>query len=595
MRIKTAFVVLAALSFCPSCNSGPVQSEATPSTQRSVEEVDVFLLAGQSNMEGVGRVELLSEAALAVPHVHLFHSSALGTPKDAHKWLPLRPAGWKGAASGGFGVEMSLGAALSRARPGRQTYFIKHAVGGTALFDDWSPNGGAEFRTFERLVENALSDLESQGLRPVVRGVFWQQGEADAKTAQMSQVYGRRLENFIVRVRARLAAHAPDCSAADVRFVVGQVIPDATPGSPAHKRFPYRDEVRAAQLAVARNLKNVVSVPTDATFETHASDSDGFRDNDNIHFNEAGLAKLGEHMAEAFLREDTPQGSVPRVSLLPALTSASDHPDTLRVATYNTYYVFSKSKQVTAATQWLAAQAPDLVALQELTNITDDRLVELAAGWGHDHSALLKTDGFSVGVTAALPIEVIERTIEGLHHGCLHVRVADVHVFIVHLSPFRWTTRTTEADILLAKIRPLLAQDADVLVLGDFNALSPADRAILAAQPSLLQKALDSDAAHDHVENLRDGSFDFSVMQRFLQAGLEDAALPFLEQSRGKRCTFPSGYWTEGQATPPTSGTRIDHVLASRSMAASAVSAFVFRHGDVNKTSDHYPVVVEFH
>jgi exodeoxyribonuclease-3 len=277
------------------------------------------------------------------------------------------------------------------------------------------------------------------------------------------------------------------------------------------------------------------------------------------------------------------------------ISTAAATVDALRVLSYNTYYVFSEGTQVAAATDWIAGQAPDVVALQELTNITEDRLSKLAAGWGHSHSALLKTSGFSVGLTSNLPIEVIDRVLNGLHHGTLHARVDDIHVFVVHLSPFQWETRRSEADLLLARIQPLLEQHREVLVLGDFNALSSADRQLLEAQPGLLQKARASDAEHAHVLNLREGMFDYSVMQKFFDAGLEDAALSFLEESHDVRWTIPTSIWTEGKVEPPGHGSRVDFVLADPTLTDAAASARIVRSGIVNRTSDHYPVLVEFH
>jgi len=266
----------------------------------------------------------------------------------------------------------------------------------------------------------------------------------------------------------------------------------------------------------------------------------------------------------------------------------------LRVLAYNVLYVFDHGKEVEAGSRWIRDQEPDLVALQELTNIPESRLEELAAGWGHEHSALLKTSGFSVGLTSNREIEVVDRLLDGLHHGCLHARVDGIHVFVVHLSPFRWEVRRSEAELLLEHILPLLESGAEVLVLGDFNALSPDDRALLEAQPEVLEKALASDAKHEHVTNLRDGALDFSVMQAFFDAGLRDVALPFLEASEETRWTFTTGIWTEEKAEAPEGGTRIDFVLADPELAGAATGARVVRDGVVNRTSDHYPVVVDF-
>lgn len=276
------------------------------------------------------------------------------------------------------------------------------------------------------------------------------------------------------------------------------------------------------------------------------------------------------------------------------LTSVPAEPEGLRVLTYNVLYVFNHGEEVEAGSAWIAEQAPDVVALQELTNIPDARLAELAAGWGHGHSALLKTSGFSVGLTSVHPIEVVERALEGFHHGCLHARVAGIEVFVVHLSPFKWSVREREAEAILSRVRPLIAEGRDVLVLGDFNSMSGFDRQAMEAQPDQLQRSRDSDAKHGHVENLRDGEFDYAVMQSFFDGGLVDLHERFLEGAQGSRWTFTTGIWTEEKREAPGGGSRIDFVLAAPGLAEQATSARVVRDGVVNRTSDHYPVIVDF-
>ena len=53
-------------------------------------------------------------------------------------------------------------------------------------------------------------------------------------------------------------------------------------------------------------------------------------------------------------------------------------------------------------------------------------------------------------------------------------------------------------------------------------------------------------------------------------------------------------YGTEEKTTPPEYGTRIDFILASPALTRAAKDAQVVRAGVVNRTSDHYPVVVDF-
>lgn len=269
------------------------------------------------------------------------------------------------------------------------------------------------------------------------------------------------------------------------------------------------------------------------------------------------------------------------------------HPETLRVMTYNIWYVFNHGKAQVEGKQWVASQTPDVVALQELTNIKPAKLQELATAWGHPHSSLLKTRGFSVGLTSRWPIETIEKNVEGMHHGYLHAKTGNTHYFTVHLSPFRWSVRLKEADILLSKIKPLLDRGEDVIVLGDFNACSPADKRWLAENPALLEKTATSDKKHDHVENLRDGKIDFSVMEKFLAGELSDTASGKLPENAASHTSFPTGILSN-KKTAVTQGQRIDFILCSRALLQKVERAAIVTEGTVNSLSDHYPVLTDF-
>ena len=63
--------------------------------------------------------------------------------------------------------------------------------------------------------------------------------------------------------------------------------------------------------------------------------------------------------------------------------------------------------------EWIKNQHADVVALQELNGQTNESFKDLAEGWGHDHAVLLKEEGFPVGLTSKMPVEVIEKRVEG--------------------------------------------------------------------------------------------------------------------------------------------------------------------------------------
>ncbi|MEN8865975.1 MAG: endonuclease/exonuclease/phosphatase family protein [Akkermansiaceae bacterium] len=269
------------------------------------------------------------------------------------------------------------------------------------------------------------------------------------------------------------------------------------------------------------------------------------------------------------------------------------HPNTLRVMSYNTWYVFAKGKAQSAGKDFVRLQSPDVVALQELTNIKAEKLKEFAAAWGHPHSCLLKTRGFSVGMTSRWPIEVIEKRLEDMHHGYLHVKSHEIHYILVHLSPFKWEMRKRESGIITTKVKALLAKRERVIVLGDFNATSEADKKWLDADKELIPKMEKSDAKHGHVQNLKDGKLDYSVMESFFNSGLVDTAKDHVPGDAAYRMSFPTGIFTD-QKTPPEKGKRIDYILSSADLYQKVKSSVIVREGVVNKISDHYPVITNF-
>ena len=274
--------------------------------------------------------------------------------------------------------------------------------------------------------------------------------------------------------------------------------------------------------------------------------------------------------------------------------SAEDpHPDILRVMSYNIWYVFAKGEAEEAGQAWVHSQTPDVVALQELTNIAPQKLQDLAAAWEHPHSSLLKTKGFSVGLTSRWEIEVIERGLDGMHHGFLHARTNGVDYILVHLSPFRWEVRRREAEIVMARVAPLLEQGRPVIVLGDFNANSPEDRQWLDSNRKLLDSKAKSDSRHDHVANLKDGKIDYGVMQRFLDGGLCDTATGHLPETTEHRLSVPTGIWADKQ-TAVTTGERIDFILSSDDLFPKVKRCRIITRGPVNAISDHYPVITDF-
>jgi hypothetical protein len=307
-------VLLGILLACPLAVQGQ-QSGKSP--------VKVFILAGQSNMQGHGTVNgnkgtLQSLVANDTEGLYAY----LGD-KDGH-WT-VRDDVWityerdasntrSGGLTAGFGVDNNrLGPELGFGHVmgdyyENQVLLIKTCWGGKSLAVDFRPpsSGGTVgfyYREMFRLVDEALANLgtifpdyDGQGYE--LAGLFWHQGWNDRVTDSYNDEYEFNMANFIRDVRKDLGTPA-------LPFVI------ATTGMTGMQETNVRAlALMEAQMAVARYpefLGNVISVDTRPFWRPSSeSPSDqGYHWNSNgITYLEIGLAS-GEAMKELVL----PRGS----------------------------------------------------------------------------------------------------------------------------------------------------------------------------------------------------------------------------------------------------------------------------------------------
>jgi exodeoxyribonuclease III len=268
---------------------------------------------------------------------------------------------------------------------------------------------------------------------------------------------------------------------------------------------------------------------------------------------------------------------VPLLALL-GLASCS-RGNSLEIINWNTYHLFDHQAHRAEAAAWLAEQQPEIVALQEVLHVDSARLAELAAVWGHEHAVMHKEAGYPVALTSSAPIEVVERRVEGFHHGYLHARTQGFDVFVVHF----WPGKVHEAEHVAERARALVEEGRAVLVLGDFNAEIRHD------EDYLLE--------HGHLGEVIDGvrTFDYRITDAFLEAGFVDLThehAPDAHYTFGSPALIPR--WREDMDDVHTARRRIDYVFADAVSALRARSARVVTDdATVGQWSDHYPVVVE--
>ncbi len=222
----------------------------------SAENYDVYLLAGQSNMDGRGLVSELPEShSKPVGDAIVFYRSV---PRHSDGWQLLVPGfsvppKYKGEfPSPTFGPEIGFAHSIVKARPGRKVALIKGSKGGTSLRVDWKPgtkgdtgSQGPRYRDFIATIRMATEQLRQRGDQFTIRGMLWHQGESDSKSS--IEVYSRRLNELIVRVRE-------DVGVSDLPIVVGEVFDNGK-----------RDAVRAAIQTVASQNSSVGLVTSEGT------------------------------------------------------------------------------------------------------------------------------------------------------------------------------------------------------------------------------------------------------------------------------------------------------------------------------------------
>lgn len=265
----------------------------------------------------------------------------------------------------------------------------------------------------------------------------------------------------------------------------------------------------------------------------------------------------------------------------------------LRVISYNIWNGFEHDASRRANfINWIKGQQPDILAMTELVGFTKKDLGQLASEYGHKYYAIVKEEGYPVGITSNEPITVVKKQVEGFWHGMLHVKTHGLDMIVTHLSPHDWKFRLKEAQMLTSYIQD--NQLDNCMVMGDFNAYSPFDADWVETHAQLIENMQKWDAEQETYRNMRDGRFDYSVLSKFLSIGLTDICRLYVPAD--KRTTFPAAFlygWQHGDTRLHGIGERLDYILVSPSLVSRCLDARIHNGIETEGISDHYPVSVD--
>lgn len=266
--------------------------------------------------------------------------------------------------------------------------------------------------------------------------------------------------------------------------------------------------------------------------------------------------------------------------------------ESIRIISYNIWNGFEKNSRKDTFIRWIRQQDPEVVALQELVGFSEDDLATLGAAYGHPYVAILKEEGYPVGITSKSPITVKTKQVEGFWHGMMHVETYGLNILVIHLSPFEWNFRLKEAQAITAYIEKNRLDKC--LIMGDFNSFSPFDAQVVESHTELKNDMLSWDKEQEKYKNMRGDHFDYSVIGTFLSHGFTDACQLFVPAER--RMTFPTANlydWEWGDKRLNSLSQRLDYIMVSPDLVPSVVQARVHNGEETDPISDHYPVSID--
>lgn len=268
-RIITCLMVMT----CLALTAKETGSKNVTRKESKNKKVKIFLLGGQSNMSGQGKV-----ANLKSPYSET--SKSIRTFLDG-KWQFLKP-GMFDTKKGGtrFGPEVSFAQSMSMAYPDDDIRLVKYAVGGTNLYEQWSPKRkGKHYLAFMKHAKAALKDLEKSGTKYEISGMLWLQGEADANKGK-GDLYEKNLTEFIQHMRQEFRTPKMPFVLARIRDYFGH--------KTGHNKL-----VRDAMVKVADTMKNVSCFDTDDCSIMNMG-----------HYDTDGYVVIGKRFTEAFQNPD---------------------------------------------------------------------------------------------------------------------------------------------------------------------------------------------------------------------------------------------------------------------------------------------------
>ncbi len=232
------------------------------------ENFYIFLMTGQSNMAGRGKIK----AEDKVPNSRVLVLSKEGVWK-----LAVAPLHYDKPSVAGVCIGSSFAVAIAEKKPNVTIGLVPAACGGSSI-TSWVP-GGYHAQTKSNPYDDAVSRTKTALKSGVLKGILWHQGESDCGKA-LSVKHEKQLKELVQRFRTEFKAPS-------LPFIIGQLGQfESKPWSEGRK-------------VVDRAQKKVAADDPYGAFVS----SDGLKPkSDIVHFNSKSVRKFGKRYAAAYLR-----------------------------------------------------------------------------------------------------------------------------------------------------------------------------------------------------------------------------------------------------------------------------------------------------
>ena len=249
------------------------------------EKLHVYLLIGQSNMQGEGADG--KNAILDAPHPRVLKFGSREGMEETFVTGGHRLTTLSSAAGSNIGMGVEFGKTLIAAETDPEVVIclVNHGLGSTAI--QWWMPGATDTTHSRNLYDEAMARISDVSSYGVIKGVLWHQGEYNsnsanefASTPAAPALYAAKLNTLVDNLRS-------DLGAPGLPFICGKLVPNFV--SP---QLAYRAQVEAALADLPNQRSN-----------THCVDNNGLSGNasDQIHFDAPSQRILGQRYANAML------------------------------------------------------------------------------------------------------------------------------------------------------------------------------------------------------------------------------------------------------------------------------------------------------